>query len=185
MKIAVIGIGNVLFCDEGVGVYAAAFLQHNYSFAPSIDIVDGGTLGFKLMNFYQEYDRVIIIDTVSIDDTPGSIYNLPADALLGLGKYRNTAHEVEVVEMLEICSLLPKHAQVNVIGIVPEDIESVKIDLTPTIKQNFHHLIQTVIAQLQKENIAATPKEGISLEEILHHYNNPTMKLANGIEANL
>ena len=185
MRVAVIGIGNVLFCDEGVGVYAATFLQHNYSFSPSIDIVDGGTLGFKLMGYYQEYERVIIIDTVSIEDTPGSIYNLPADALLGLGKYRNTAHEVEVVEMLEICSLLPKHADVSVIGIVPEDIESVKIDLSTPIKAAFNDLVQTVLKQLESEGICAVPRGSVSLEEIVHHYNNPTMKIANGIETSL
>ncbi len=173
-KIAVIGIGNILFKDEGVGVYAAKYLEKNFSFSPSIDIVDGGTLGFKLMGYYQTYDKVVIIDTVSIEDEPGSVYNLPSDVLMGLGSYRKTAHEVEVLEMLEICSMLEKMAEVNVIGIVPKDIESVEINLTSKIKDSFLPLINEVIKEIKKENIEVKPIKGYSLEDIIKDYNSPT-----------
>ena len=172
----VIGIGNILFMDEGVGIYAAKYLDENYEFSPSVDIIDGGTLGFKLMTYYQGYDKVVILDTVSIEDGPGSVYNLPADALLGIGSYRQTAHEVEVVEMLEICSMLDKMAEVNVIGIIPEDIESVEIDMTKTMKDNFQGLIDTAIKELEKVGIVATlKKEQKSLNTIIKEYNSPTM----------
>ncbi len=176
MKTAVIGIGNILFKDEGIGVYTAKFLEQNFKFSSDIDIVDGGTLGFKLMRYYQEYEKVIIIDTVSIEDTPGSIYNLPADVLLGLGEYRKTAHEVEVVEMLEICSLLETIAKVNVVGIVPKDIESVEIGLTKEIKNAFSGLYQEVLKELQSVGIEATKIKDVSLEDIIAHYASPSME---------
>ena len=175
MKIAVIGIGNILFCDEGVGVYAAKYLEQNFRFAPSIEIVDGGTLGFKLMRYYQEFDKIIIIDTVSIEDTPGSIYNLPSDVLLGLGEYRKTAHEVEVVEMLEICSLLESMAKVNVVGIVPEDIESVEIGLRKAMYDNFDNLIEAVLKELASAGVEAKEALKMSIEEIVASYANPSM----------
>ncbi len=175
MKIAVIGIGNILFQDEGAGVYAATYLAKNYSFAPAIEIIDGGTLGFKLMRYYQEYDKIIIIDTVSIEDAPGSIYNLPSDALMGLGSYRKTAHEVEVVEMLEICSLLESMARVHVVGIVPEDIESVGIGLTKSMHDNFQNLIDEVLEELKKDSVVPHLHNNISLDEIILNYANPSM----------
>jgi len=175
-NVVVVGIGNILFKDEGVGVYAGRYLEENYRFEPPIDIIDGGTLGFKLMTYYQSYDKVLILDTVSIEDVPGSVYHLPADALMGLGSYRQTAHEVEVVEMLEICSLLETMAEVSVVGIVPEDIESVDIDLTPTLHGRFAAMIDTTLNELQKSGITvekvAHPK---TLAEIIYGYNNPTM----------
>jgi len=171
----VIGIGNILFKDEGVGIYAAKYLEENYDFSPAVDIVDGGTLGFKLMTYYQSYDKVVILDTVSIKEEPGSVYNLPADALLGLGTYRQTAHEVEVVEMLEICSMLDKMAEVNVIGIIPEDIECVDISLTDTLKKSFSNLIGAAVSELERSGISVEPKEGRTLEEILEAYNAPTL----------
>jgi hydrogenase maturation protease len=175
-SIVVVGIGNILFKDEGVGVYAGRYLEENYSFEPSIDIIDGGTLGFKLMTYYQSYDKVLILDTVSIEDTPGSVYHLPADALMGLGSYRQTAHEVEVVEMLEICSLLDKMAEVSVVGIIPEDIESVEIDLTPTLHERFGTLIETTLGELRNAGITVIPSESPkTLSEIIYSYGNPTM----------
>ena len=130
----VIGVGNMLFKDEGIGIYAAEYIKQNYKFDDEeLEIIDGGTLGFKLMTYFQEYDNVIILDTVSIEDKAGEIYRLPSDVLLGLGNYRKTAHEVEIVEMLEIVSVLDSHANVTIIGIIPEDIISVEIGLTQSM----------------------------------------------------
>ncbi|WOE70363.1 HyaD/HybD family hydrogenase maturation endopeptidase [Hydrogenimonas thermophila] len=178
-KIVVIGIGNILFKDEGVGIYAAKYLKENYDFSTAVDIIDGGTLGFKLMTYYQSYDKVIILDTVSIKDEAGSVYNLPSDALMGLGSYRQTAHEVEVVEMLEICSMLESMAEVNVIGIVPKDIESVEIDMTNEIKEKFYGFIEAVLKELESVGIEATKKRsGKKLEDIIYEYGSPTATAA-------
>lgn len=172
----VVGVGNILFMDDGVGVYAGKYLEENFEFNPPIDIIDGGVLGFKLMTYYQSYERVIILDTVTIDDQAGSVYHLPADALMGLGSYRQTAHEVEVVEMLEICSLLDKMADVSVVGIIPEDIESVEINLTAPVKGQFDPYIQTVLGVLRDAGIESIPKNSPkSLNQIIDTYANPTM----------
>ena len=158
MKNIVVGVGNLLFKDEGVGIYASKFLEENYEFEGELEILDGGTLGFKLMTYFQDYDNVIILDTVSIEDKPGEIFRLPSDVLLGLGQYRKTAHEVEIVEMLEICSVLDKHAEVTIIGIIPEDIISVKIGLTKTIEDKFMGLINQAIVDIEALGIKVTPK---------------------------
>jgi len=174
-SIVIVGIGNILFKDEGIGCYAGKFLEENYDFSPAIDIIDGGTLGFRLMTYYQSYDKVLILDTVSIDDAPGSVYNLPADALMGLGSYRQTAHEVEVVEMLEICSLLDRMAEVSVVGMIPEDIQSVEIALTDTIRQAFPVLIAEAVKELERAGVTVTPKAHTKpLEAIIEAYNAPS-----------
>ena len=178
MKIAVIGVGNILFMDEGVGVYASRMLKENYVFEPGIEIIDGGTLGFKLMDYFEEYDRVVILDTVSIDDKPGSVYGLPAEALMGLGDYRKTVHEVEVVGMLEICSMLDKMADVSIVGIIPEDIQTVEINLTEQVKQGLPLLLEKSVATLQDAGISVTPKpHQQTIEAILSFYNDPGMRL--------
>jgi hydrogenase maturation protease len=177
MSTVVIGIGNILFRDEGIGIYASKYLEHNYSYSDELTVIDGGTLGFKLMTYYQSYDKVIILDTVSIKDSAGSIYNLPSQELLDLGTYRQTAHEVEVVEMLEICSMLESMAEVKIMGIVPKDIESVLIDLTDEMKSAFDSFIDAIIKELESTGLKMTPKENkLSLEEIIQEYANPSAK---------
>ncbi len=172
MKTVVIGVGNILFMDEGVGVYASRLLQENYTFEPEIEVIDGGTLGFNLMEYYHDYEKVIILDTVSIKDEPGSIYFLPSEALMGLGDYKQTVHEVEVLGMLELSSMLEQVAEVNVIGIIPEDIQSVQIDLTKTLKQAFPGLIEKTLQSLQDTGVIVKEKPMPKhLDEIIGLYN--------------
>ncbi len=166
MKNIVIGVGNLLFKDEGIGIYAAKYVEENYRFEPTLEIIDGGTLGFKLMSYLQEYDNVIILDTVSIEDKAGEIFRLPSDVLLGLGNYRKTAHEVEIVEMLEICSVLDKHATVTILGIIPEDIEKVEIGLTPKIEERFEEYIAHVIKEIEEIGCKATKVQSKTVKQI-------------------
>jgi len=171
----VVGAGNVLFHDEGVGIFAQRFLDENYNFSGDVTIVDGGVLGFQLMTYYQDYDRVLILDTITMhNDEAGSIYAIPAQELLGLGSYKQNAHEVEIVEMLEICSLLDKMADVTIVGIVPQDIIDVKTDLTPRIRANFDNFIKTAIGELEKMGIEVSQKADTkTLDEIIDMYQNP------------
>ena len=164
----VIGVGNMLFKDEGIGIYASEYIKQNYKFDDeTLEIIDGGTLGFKLMTYFQEYDNVIILDTVSIEDEVGGIYRLPSDVLLGLGNYRKTAHEVEIVEMLEIVSVLDSHAKVTIIGIIPADIESVGIGLTEQMENRFEEFILNGIKEIESLGIKATKVNNISIEDVV------------------
>ena len=164
----VIGVGNMLFKDEGIGIYAAEYIKQNYKFDDEeLEIIDGGTLGFKLMTYFQEYDNVIILDTVSIEDKAGEIYRLPSDVLLGLGNYRKTAHEVEIVEMLEIVSVLDSHANVTIIGIIPKDIETVQIGLTIEMEDKFEEFILNGIKEIESLGIKATKVRNILIPDIV------------------
>jgi len=176
LRTAIVGAGTVIYQDEGVGVYAAKYIEENYTFDNNdVTMVDGGVLGFQLMVYYQEYDKVIILDTITMDDEVGSIYNLPSEELLGLGSYKQTAHEVEIIEMLEICSLLETMAEVNIVGIVPEDIETVVVGLTQKMRDNFLNLVNAGLSELDKAGIKYTRNEKeVTLDTIIDRYSNPT-----------
>lgn len=185
MKVAIVGAGTIIFQDEGVGVYASKYLDENYTFHDDVTMVDGGVLGFQLMTYYQDYDKVIILDTITMDDDAGSIYNLPAEELLGLGSYKQTAHEVEIVEMLEICSLLENMADVNIVGIVPEDIQSVNVGLTQKLKDNFDQFTGAALGILDKAGVQYTKNdEVVSLEYIIDNYANPQSEYKDGNQTN-
>jgi len=176
LRTAIVGAGTVIYQDEGVGVYAAKYIEENYTFDNNdVTMVDGGVLGFQLMVYYQEYDKVIILDTITMDDEVGSIYNLPSEELLGLGSYKQTAHEVEIIEMLEICSLLETMAEVNIVGIVPEDIETVVVGLTQKMRDNFLNLVNAGLSELDRAGIKYTRNEKeVTLDTIIDRYSNPT-----------
>jgi len=163
-----------MFYDEGVGVYAQKFIELNYEFSQDITIVDGGVLGFKLMTYYQEFDKVIILDTITMkNEKSGEVFNIPAEKLLGLGSYKQNAHEVEIVEMLEICSLLDKMAEVRIVGIVPEDIIEVKYGLTKPLRDNFDLFVKTALDELEKNGVKAKKINNYTLDDVIELYLNP------------
>ncbi|GAB6072924.1 HyaD/HybD family hydrogenase maturation endopeptidase [Venenivibrio stagnispumantis] len=169
-KIGILGIGNILFKDEGVGVFAVKYLEGNYKFNPNIDLIDAGTAGFGLMEYFEDYDNIILIDTISINDEPGSIYRLTPQQLVGIGSYHQTAHEVEVLQMLELSALKGKMADVVIIGVVPEDISKSEIGLTQSLEKNFNFLIETILNEIKKLNIKYKKVNKFSLEEIVLNF---------------
>jgi hydrogenase maturation protease len=170
-KNIVIGVGNLLFCDDGIGVIATAYLKENFEFMPELELLDGGTLGFNLLEYFLNYDNVFIIDTISTNDEAGTIYKIPSDELLGSSRYKNTAHEVEVVQMLEACELYGKRANITVFGIIPQDINSVKIGLSEILYAKFAMLVQSVIQELEELGVKVTRRNDSSLEKIIEKLN--------------
>ncbi len=173
-SIAVIGIGNILFNDEGLGIYATQFIKQNYDFTPQIELIDGGTLGMNMIHYYQSYERVLLLDTISVDENSpaGSIYNLDAKILQGLGSCRKTAHEIEVLQTLELGALAGDMAEIQIIAMVPEEMDSVVMALTAPVQQAMPLFIKIIIEELQKWGIQASPQEQrTSLESIINQYN--------------
>ncbi len=166
-KNIVIGVGNLLFHDDGIGVIAVEYLKQNFSFSSELELLDGGTLGFNLIEYFLEYDNVFIIDTISTDAKAGEIYKIPSTELLGNGGYKNTAHEVEVVSMLEACELYDIKAKVTIFAMVPEDITTVKIGVSQVVSENFNLLIETLLEEIKGLNIKVVDKNTVLLEEII------------------
>jgi hydrogenase maturation protease len=168
MSSAIIGVGSIIFKDDGVGVYASNYIEQNYTFKDDITIVDGGVLGFGLISYLQDYDRVLILDTITADGEVGEIYNIPSEELLGLGSYKQSAHEVEVVEMLEACALLENVADVKIIGIIPKDIVSVEISLSGEVEEKFDEFISVALQELDAEYEKSSTE--VTLKEIVERF---------------
>jgi len=181
-KVALIGSGNTFFMDEGIGLYAGKYLKENFTYEPLLDIVDGGTLGFGLMPLLQEYEYVLIANTSS-DDTKaiGTIDVMSGDELIANQGIKKTANEVEITEMLQICSMANHCAQTTMISIVPEDIISVCVNITPVLRAHWESYIEVILAELDKSGITAMPKSDVmSLDEIIEQFANPSIEHSKG-----
>jgi len=181
-KVALIGSGNAFFRDEGIGLYAGKYLKENFTYEPALDIIDGGTLGFLLMPLLQEYEHVIIANTSSDDSKAvGTITVMSGDELIANQGIKKTANEVEITEMLQICSMATHCAQTAMVSIVPEDIISVSVDVTPALRSHWDRYIDVIIEELGKCGIKATRKnEVMDLDEILEQFANPSIEHGKG-----
>lgn len=181
-KVALIGSGNAFFMDEGIGLYAGKYLKENFTYEPALDIIDGGTLGFGLMPLLQEYEVVVIANTSSDDNkVVGSIDVLSGDELIASQGIKKTANEVEITEMLQICSMAHHCAQTTMVSIVPEDIISVHVGVTPALREKWFEYIDVIVEELKKRGISSTQKEDLmSLDEILEQFANPSIEHGKG-----
>ncbi len=159
-KIVVLGVGNILLKDEGVGVRVAEELQQRYVFPEQVSVIDGGTQGLWLIPTIQETDHLIVIDAVLGGGEPGTIYRLERDDLPRGLRAKQSAHDSDLVEALNLCNLLGNGpGSVVVIGIQPQDIQPYGLELTEKIAAKVEDLIGLVVAEL--EGLGVTPEKKV------------------------
>jgi len=165
----ILGIGNVLQKDDGLGVYAAAYLQENYTFSQDVRIVNGGVEGINLFSVFEAHDNVLVLDTIELNDEPASIYLIPSYELSGHGLNSGGAHEIGVLQCIDMLELQGKPVpKTTILGIVPQNV-TFDIALSETLTNAFEGYIQTTLNFLKKEGIEAEKKKNlISLEEIIY-----------------
>ncbi|MES9900142.1 MAG: HyaD/HybD family hydrogenase maturation endopeptidase [Sedimenticola sp.] len=121
----VLGVGNTLLTDEGVGVHVINHLASTHSDYPRVSFVDGGTLSFTLAQLLAENRRLIVVDAARTGDAPGSVVVFEDDEMdRYLTGNRQSVHEVGLVDLLDIARLsdhYPSHRAL--VGIEPESID--------------------------------------------------------------
>ncbi|MEJ2496168.1 MAG: hydrogenase maturation protease [Sulfurovaceae bacterium] len=142
-ELTILGIGNILQGDDGIGVYA----------------------------IIEETRSLIILDSIEIDDAPGSIYMIPANELGGYGINCGGAHEIGVLECLDMLELQGKELpNATVIGIIPQEID-LHVGLSTPLKEHFDDYIKTVISAITELDFKIEKREKqYSLQEIIDRF---------------
>ena len=164
----IIGIGNVLEKDDGLGVYASTYLQRNYTFTPNIQIINGGVEGIHLLNILEEAKHLVILDSLELNDKPTSIYAIPAQEISGYGLNNGGAHEIGIIQCMDMMELQGKEVpKAIVIGIVPAEV-TFEFGLSNELTEAFEGYVSVVLQYLQKHDIEYQQKEKVvTLEEII------------------
>jgi hydrogenase maturation protease len=133
-KILLLGIGNVLYADEGVGVHFVNYIKDKYQFNHSLyqlDIIDGGTLAQGLIPIICQYDHLIVVDTVnSVGVGPGEVYFFDFDHAPAEIDWQGSAHEVEMLQTLNMMDIVGDRPHTFVLGVTPTVIEPMVLGLT-------------------------------------------------------
>lgn len=158
MKILVLGVGNVLYRDEAVGVKTVLKMQEEYSFSENVRLLDGGTLGMGLMDSLMDADLAIIIDAVKGGHEVGTLYRLVGDDLRKSMSFSDSLHQTDLVDTLIYCDLIGHRPDCVVIGVEPEDFTSLNLELSPKIQEAMPKLIQEVLKELDKYGVQYSKK---------------------------
>jgi hydrogenase maturation protease len=158
-QIMILGVGNLLFTDEGVGVRVAEALQDRYEFPENVKVVDGGTLGMNLLGIISETDHLIVVDAVRNNDDPGTLYRLAGEEIPKRIRAKNSLHQVDLLEALTCCEALDKVPETVIIGVEPEDITTLGIELTPTVSARVEDLVNRVLEELTSLGVGYCSKQ--------------------------
>ncbi|MDF1877351.1 HyaD/HybD family hydrogenase maturation endopeptidase [Sulfurimonas sp. SAG-AH-194-L11] len=151
----IIGIGNILQKDDGLGVYAATYLHENYTFSQEVEIINGGVEGIHLLNVIEDNSHIVILDCLQLNDTPASIYAIPAKKISGYGLNNGGAHEIGILQCMDMMELQGKEIpETIVIGIIPA-LVTFEFGLSQELIDAFDGYISVVLQYLKKQGIAA------------------------------
>ena len=148
-KTVILGIGNILLSDEGIGVHVANELLKR-ELPPDVSVVEGGTDGFRLLNVITEADRLIIVDAVRGGDNPGTIYRFDIqDVKNSPSGFKTSVHQIGILEVIDLSGLIGKTPHTTVIGVEPKSLE-MSLELTPEIMAKVPRVIELVLEELNK-----------------------------------
>ncbi len=152
-NILILGIGNYLMADEGIGVHLAR--QMELELLPTgVDVLDGGTGGFHLLEYFEKYDHIILVDATLDGNQPGSIRLIQPKFASDFPPAMST-HDIGLKDLVGALQLLDKMPRIDLFVVSIETIQQQGIELTPALQEIMPRLKQQV-CQLAEKHLALT-----------------------------
>jgi len=151
---AVLGLGNELFTDEGVGVQAAHLV--GAAGLPGVEVLDGGTLGLALLPALEGRRGLLILDAVVAEGSePGDLIELTAEELVKPRMLLMSAHQVGIAETLGAASLLGTSPEMlHAVGMVPFSLDT-GYGLSEDAQERLPQMVERALAVLDSWNVGA------------------------------
>jgi hydrogenase maturation protease len=169
-KILVLGIGNILWCDEGFGVRALEVFHSLYRVPANVSLLDGGTQGLYLVQFVQEADHLLVFDAIDYGLEPGTLKIVEDDEVPKFtGAKKMSLHQTGFQEVLSAADLLGDYPEkLALIGCQPEDLENWGGPLTQPVRNQLVRAAETAAAILKSWGAPCLRREpGEKVEPLL------------------
>lgn len=163
-SVVVLGLGNVLLSDDGVGVAAAHRLQQRFELPNGVEVLDGGTLGLSLLPYIERVGHLVLLDAVRSEGRPpGTLLRLEGEEVPPAVAHRLSAHQIGVADLLTGAVWLERYpGAVTLLGVVPEHIE-LGTGRTPAVEAAIPALVDAAVAEL--ERIGRSPRPVVAADE--------------------
>ena len=156
-RVKVVGFGNSILQDEGVGVHAVNLLSESNTIPPQVELIDGGTYSYDLVEWFCEADVIIVIDALQGGGEPGTMYRAPLEELsFKTPEQCTSVHQLSFIEAVHMVHLLGYNPEIIVYGVEPEVIDW-GLELTPKVAAKLPRLTELVAEEVK----AILQEEGI------------------------
>lgn len=155
MRIVVLGIGNILLTDEGVGVRVVERLEQAYVLPPAVEVIDGGTCGMEMLEQLEDLDGLIVVDCVRCNQPPATPVLLKGDDVPVFFKTKLSPHQVslsDVLASLQFTDRAPKY--IAIVGMQPVSM-ALGMELSPAVAERLPELLAMTLAELDGLGIKA------------------------------
>lgn len=149
VPITILGIGNTLYSDEGVGVHVLSLLEERLKSYENVEIFEGATDGMRLLGPVEDTDHLLIVDAMNGGKAPGTIYSVKNEAIPAYYGVKMSVHQVGFQEVLfaaRIRERLPRH--MVMIGVQPASLEF-GVGLSGTVESSLEELMDQIEAQVR------------------------------------
>jgi hydrogenase maturation protease len=160
MSTLVLGIGNLVMSDDGIGVRVIQQLSACFRFPDGVALLDGGTLGLDLLPRLEGVERLLIVDAVDIGKTPGTLARLSGDDVPIVLETKVSPHQMGLKDLLAV-AMLQGFAPLEMVlwGVQPEKIE-MGVDLSTAVEGALDALVKNVLLELDSWGIRADARPG-------------------------
>jgi hydrogenase maturation protease len=174
-RIVVLGIGNLLWADEGFGVRCIEALQRRWEFADHVSLIDGGTQGLYLIQHVQDADALLIFDAIDYGLEPGTLKQVRDDAVPRfMGAKKMSLHQTGFQEVLSLAMLTGKYPQnVLLVGCQPQELEDYGGSLRPVVKASMEEALALGVQEIARwggqpveRRTPLATREAVTLDEL-------------------
>lgn len=149
MRTVVVGVGNVLLGDEGVGVHAVRELMGEKDLG-EVELVDGGTVGFELLAYLRGAAKIIVVDAVNVPAEPGTVVRILGEDLRPGDHIPRSAHDTDLLDLFAGSVPPLDLSRVVVLGVVPSDCTTPSLDLSPVVRLVLPRLLDEIRAEIRR-----------------------------------
>ena len=158
MATLVLGIGNLVMSDDGVGVKAVQELSRRYRFPPEVQLLDGGTLGLDLLPALEGKEMLLLLDAVETGSLPGTIVRLEGDEIPVAMTTKLSPHQMGLKDLLAVASLTGVAFREQVLlGVQPEQI-GMGLELSAPVAAALEPLLERALAELHRWGQGPCPR---------------------------
>jgi len=160
-EVLVLGIGNLLWADEGFGVRAVEALNQAYRFPDGVELVDGGTLGLNLLPYVESSRRVLVFDAIDFGLAPGELKVLRDAEVPAWGARKLSPHQNgfnDVLALAQLHGAVPAH--IVAIGVQPQTLDDFGGSLTAPVRGRLDEAVALAAAQLADWGFAGERRSG-------------------------
>jgi hydrogenase maturation protease len=178
-RITVMGIGNPLVKDEGVGIRVIETMMSTLAFPDNVTLIDAGTMGMGILNIFQDCDYLLVIDAVDGTGEPAGTVVRMTPGEMAPNTIKHSMHDMRLVDVLEAAMLMGVQPEVDCVGIQILDMDGIAIGLTPEVEEAVPRAVEAALAVLAERGVEATRSgassdEGRVLSNIHERWDTPT-----------